>query len=300
MKPYETPKIISRIIGGLGNQLFCYAAARRMAIANDAELVIDDTSGFKYDYKYRRNYLLHHFNISCRKATPMERLEPFSRIRRYIKSRYSAQLNFEDRSYITQEGIDFDHRLLLVKKKKCLYLDGYWQSENYFKDIETIIRDDLQINPPFDNINRNMSGLIKKSNAVAIHLRFFEDPNNSAKENVSRDYYLRALKKMEKIVPNAHYFIFSDQPTLANDLIPLCETRKTIVSHNNGDENAYADLWLMTQCKHFIIANSTFSWWGSWLSKRSDKIVIAPSFERRQGQGQWGFKGLLPNDWIKL
>ena len=82
--------------------------------------------------------------------------------------------------------------------------------------------------------------------------------------------------------------------------IPLPDARVTLVAHNHGDEHAYADLWLMTQCQHFIIANSTFSWWGAWLAEHPAKQIIAPGFEMRQGKSWWGFKCLLPTEWIKL
>ena len=81
---------------------------------------------------------------------------------------------------------------------------------------------------------------------------------------------------------------------------PPPDARVTQVAHNQVDEHAYADLWLMTQCQHFIIANSTFSWWGAWLAAQQEKHVIAPGFEMRHGKTDWGFKGLLPDEWIKL
>ena len=252
-------KIIVRIKGGLSNQLFCYAAARRLALVNDAELVLDDVSGFRYD-KYKRRYQLDHFNIPCRKATPAERLEPFPRLRRYILKQMNKYRPFEKRTYIVQEGIDFDPRLLHIRFRGTIYLEGYWQSEKYFKDVEATIRRDLQIKPPSDAANLEMAERIQSCNAVAIHVRFFDKPCTSGSSNVSSDYYYRAVEAIKSMMPDAHFFIFSDQPQAARVLVSLPDDRVTVVEHNRGDENAYADLWLMTLCKHFIIANSTFSW----------------------------------------
>ena len=82
--------------------------------------------------------------------------------------------------------------------------------------------------------------------------------------------------------------------------IPLTDARVTLMEHKEGNEHAYADPWLMTQCQHFIIASSTFSWWGAWLTANPAKQVIAPGFEMRQGKMCWGFKGLLPGEWVRL
>lgn len=294
------PKIIPRIFGGLGNQLFCYAAARRLALVNKAELVLDDVSGFVRDHDYQRRYQLDHFNIPCRKATPAERLEPLSRARRYLKRAINRWRLFEERNYIQQAGIDFDPRLLTVKPLGMVYLEGYWQSELYFKDVESTIREELRIVPPRDEINRTMAERILGCQAVAVHVRFFDTPQELGVNNAPGDYYARAVASMEHLVPDAHYFIFSDQPVAARARIPLPDNRITLVSHNQGDENAYADLGLMSQCRHFIIANSTFSWWGAWLAGHAGKHVIAPGFEMRQGKMCWGFKGLLPKSWIRL
>ncbi|MEP7115199.1 MAG: alpha-1,2-fucosyltransferase [Ilumatobacteraceae bacterium] len=277
-------KIIPRIVGGIGNQLFSYAAARRLALVNHAVLVLDDVSGFAHDYVYQRGYQLDHFTIPCRKATPAERLEPLSRVRRYLKRAMNRRRPFEERSYIQQEGIDFDPRLMDIKPRGTVYLEGYWQSEQYFKDVEAVIREDLRITPPTDEINQSMVERIRNCRAVAVHVRFFDAPQEQGANNVPSDYYVRAIARMETLAPDAHYFVFSDQPAGARAKIPLPEDRITLVSHNQGDENAYADLWLMTQCQHFIIANSTFSWWGAWLAGYADKQVIAPGVRDAGGK----------------
>ena len=199
-----------------------------------------------------------------------------------------------------QECIDFDARLLHVQPRGTVYLEGYWQGEGYFKDVEDTIRADLQIRPPEDKPNLEMAARIRGRLTVAVHVRFFDAPAADGINNAPSDYYARAVAHMETLAPGAHYFLFSDQPNAARKRIPLTDDRVTLVSHNTGDENAYADLWLMTQCKHFIIANSTFSWWGAWLAPQPGKQVIAPGFEMRQGKMWWGFAGLLPKEWIKL
>ena len=292
--------VIPRISGGLGNQLFCYAAARRLALANQVEVVLDEISGFSYDTLYLRQYQLNHFNISSRKATSAERLEPLSRVRRYIKRRWNQSKPFMQRKYIVEEGLAFDSRLLDFKLNNSVYLEGYWQSEKYFKDVDAIIRQDLQIFPPTDTTNQAMAAQIRGCTAVAVHVRFFDEPHTSGINNAPGNYYNRAVEAMERLETGAHYFIFSDQAEFARDRIKLPDDRITLVGHNQGDELAYADLWLMTQCQHFIIANSTFSWWGAWLAANPAKRVIAPGFEMREGKMAWGFYGLLPEEWLKL
>ncbi|MEM7063175.1 MAG: alpha-1,2-fucosyltransferase [Cyanobacteria bacterium P01_B01_bin.77] len=294
----NTPKVIPRIFGGIGNQLFIYAAARRLALVNNAELVLDNVSGFVHDYNYQRHYQLDHFHIPCRKTTAAERMEPFSRMRRYVKRHLNRYRSFEQSFYIQQQGRDFEPRLLQVKPQGTVYLEGYWQSEKYFKDVENIIRQELKIQSPTDDANLSMAVRIRTHIAVAVHVRFFDDGIS----NASRDYYKRAINRMEQIVPDAHYFLFSDRPKVARELIALPERRITSVEHNQGDEMAYADLWLMTLCQHFIIANSTFSWWGAWLSDQNGKQVVAPGFKLNDPRGTtgWNFSGQLPTCWYQV
>ena len=264
---------------------------------NGAELVIDDVTGFVRDRRYFRKYALDHFCIPCRKATPGERLEPFERYRRGMLKWLSRRKPFSERRYLEQEKQEFDERLLRLKLTGTIYLDGYWQSEDYFKDVEQIICEDLKIIPPKDPINQDMSKRIRNTNAVAVHIRWFDEPGRPEVHNASADYYLRAINMMEQKTDLPSYFVFSDDSDAARVKIVFPEGRVTHIGHNMGDENAYADLWLMTQCRHIIIANSSFSWWGAWLSENKGGIIIAPDI-RINGITSWGFEGLLPDGWL--
>lgn len=296
--------IVIRIKGGIGNQLFIYAAARRLALFNKQELLLDHISGFVNDEKYRRKYQLDHFNITSRKASSADRLEPFSKIRRALKKAKNYFLSYQSKDYIKQKNNFFDDRILNLRLKKKLYLEGYFQSEIYFKDFEFQVIEDLKIIPPKDDLNNKIVLEIrKKSTAVAVHYRFFNETFNDTIEknvllNLHQSYYHKAIKKMHSLFPDAHYFIFSDKPEVARTQIPISNERMTLISHNNSDSLAFIDLWLMTQCQHFIIANSTFSWWGAWLSRAKNKIVIAPSVDDKYAN--WKDKKLLPKEWIQI
>jgi hypothetical protein len=297
--------VIVRLKGGIGNQLFIYAAARRLALANNHELLLDDVSGFVNDIKFKRRYQLDHFNILSRKANSNERLEPFSRIRRFLKKIYNYFLPFKNKNYLKKDDSNFDKRIMNLKIKDKLYLEGYFQSEKYFKDIDFQIRKDLQIKTPKDNLNKNIALMIKKSStSVAIHFRYFQENltnknNIKSFENLSKDYYLKAIERIDNFFPNANYFLFSDRIEEAKNLLSFLDKRITVVSHNNNDSTAFADLWLMTLCQHFIIANSTFSWWGAWLAKNPKKIVIAPRINNFSN-GSWKNNNLIPENWIQI
>ena len=138
-----------------------------------------------------------------------------------LKRRINQGRPFEDRAYIKQEGIDFDPRLLLIQPQRTLHLEGYWQSEGYFKDVEATIRQELQIKPPTDAVNLAMAERIRSHIAVAVHVRFFDEPQAIGINNAPSDYYSRAIAEMERRAPNAHYYLFSDRPEAARARIPL-------------------------------------------------------------------------------
>jgi hypothetical protein len=241
--------------------------------------------------------MLNHFNINCRKASGRECMEPFSRLQRKLYQYYASRKPFINREFVLQEYPEFDPRLLHIKVDGRVYLDGYWQSEAYFSDIATTIRKDLHISAPKDCKNRQIARQITRSRSVAIHARWFSTSVSADKPSSQTSYYHHAIEHIESHVASPHYFIFSDNIPLAKGILPLPSGRATFVDHNDND--AHLDLWLMSQCKHFIIANSTFSWWGAWLGHHDHQIVIAPTNSINGGTA-WGFNGLIPNAWVKL
>ena len=294
-------KVVARIKGGLGNQLFGYAAARRLALANGAELVIDHVTGFARDDRYGRRFALDAFKIPARKATPAERLEPFERYRRALVRWRMRRRPFAQRSYFEQENEGFDPRLVQLRLRGSVQVDGVWASERYFEDHAATIRQDLAMVPPAHAPLREQSAHIRREAAIAVHVRFFGQTEATAGYNLPAGYFRRAVEVMEGRQRGGHYFVFSDDPARALQQLALPPERVTLVSTPDVADNGCGDLWLMSQCRHFIMANSTFSWWGAWLGQAADKIVIAPKLQpERPMVPSWNFPIEIPARWIAL
>lgn len=302
--------MIARLVGGIGNQLFIYSTARRIALENNAELVLDIYSGFAYDMVHKQYFHLNRFKTKNVVFAEEGSEYVLSRPKRYIIRLINKLLPFKNRFYVTQEGRNFDPRVLGIRFRHKFYLEGYWQSELYFQSIEKIIREELAIIPPVDQKNKELSLIIQSCNSVAIHLRYFENEESkmSAKgapdlingHSFLEEYYSQAISKIKSIVTEPHFFIFSDKPEFSARFALKNDISFTVVDHNTGYKDAYADLWLMSLCKHFIIANSTFSWWGAWLSSNKEKVVFVPGTFNNRALDAWSFPGLIPDGWIEL
>lgn len=288
-------KVIARIWGGLGNQLFVYAAARRLAIENDAELVLDNITGFERDIKYKRAYQLNEFCINGRLVAPNEIGNKFHRIFRLYNRKFAAKLPFGKTKFLSQRDSGFDSRILNFRFKGTCYLEGYWQSELYFIDISNIIRNEIVGSNNRDIEIRENLNLETKGRSVAVHFRFFDDKSNDPSENLAAEYYRKAVDILSKKFSNLHYYIFSDNSARISENISSLFANYTIVE-SIGDQDAVRDLRLMASCDHFIIANSTFSWWGAWLGNSENKVVVAP----KNANIGWNIIGRLPASWISV
>ena len=277
--------IIVRLFGGLGNQLFQYAAARRLALKNKVPLKLDISSGFEQDL-FKRDYSLGNFDIVEEFASPYE---SFTRIagslRRRIARAIAKRQRFENRSYILETSKCYDPRLTALKVTRRVYLDGYWQSEFYFKDIEDTLRRELRFKVEHDSVNLELAKAIRSTESVCIHVRRLhgvpkaDDPVPLPVEHpkalyVDPSYYTQAAKRLLDRVSSPHFFVFADYPDWAKENLRL-DYPTTFVTHNGNDKD-YEDLWLMSLCRHHIVANSTFGWWGAWLGAYAGQLVFAP------------------------
>ena len=294
--------IIVKLQGGLGNQMFQYAISRKLSLLNETELkldlsfLLDRTPRPNFTY---RDYNLNIFNLNIEFATQKE-IKPFvsyldSRIKRKI---YTYLFLGRNNKYIDEKQFTCDPDIL--KLTGNLYLDGYWQTEKYFSDIKNILCNDFTIKIPQDKKNQEMTKIIKNTNSVSLHIRRGDYIENKQIYNVhgicDLGYYYSCINLFLKKLKNPHFFIFSDDHQWAKENLKL-DCPMIFIDYNDASKN-YEDLRLMSQCRHNIIANSTFSWWGAWLNQNPDKIVYAP--QKWFSDSSRNTKDLIPDQWIKL
>ena len=286
--------VIVRLIGGLGNQLFQYALGRTLAERHATQLKLD-IRGYESYALY--SYALDRFNIIESFATPDEvrRLRGRGWIAERLPRRLQKLNPFRKGSYILERRFSFDPAVL--RSPDDIYLDGYWQSEKYFKNLESVLRREFSVRDSLTGHNRELAARIAACNAVSLHVRrgdFASDPKTRRVHGLcSLDYYQAAVRRIAESVPQPHFFFFSDEPEWAAANLRV-DHPVTIVTGNDAS-HSYEDLRLMSLCRHHIIANSSFSWWGAWLNANPDKIVIAPT--RWFAGARHDTRDLLPPAW---
>lgn len=290
--------IITKLIGGLGNQIFQYATGRVLAEKNNCELKLDIT-GYEHQAGLTpRKYELQHFNTKENFASREEIAE--------IKNKKSSLPGFlrnllNKNKYpccIKEKSFNFNPKILGLKGN--IYLDGYWQSEKYFKDIRHILIEEFKLKESPNNDNQEILNQINTVNSVSLHVRRGDYANNPEINNLyglcDLDYYQKAIDYIAKNTEDPHFFLFSDDISWVKGNLQL-DSPCTVVDCNNPNTGFY-DLELMKNCRHNIIANSSFSWWGGWLNDNENKIVIAPY--KWFNNSERNTKDLLPEEWIKL
>jgi len=290
--------IVSRIIGGLGNQMYQYAAGRAISLVRDTSLRLD-ISGFA-DYGLHQGFELQRV-FGCPAEIASEAHVrgilgwQFSPGIRRVMTR-SSMAAFRRKGFIVEPH--FLYWPGIKKVARDCYLVGYWQSEKYFQDAASVIRADFTFKSPLANRNAELAEQIGQANAVSLHVRrgdYAKNPKTNATHGLcSLDYYQAAIQYVTDRVEQPYFFIFSDDIAWVKDNLKMdfpCQ----YVDHNQGAES-YNDMRLMSLCQHHIIANSSFSWWGAWLNPRPEKIVVAP---QRWFANGIGTNDLIPDAWSR-
>lgn len=292
--------IIVKLSGGLGNQMFQYAAARSLAEKRSTILKLDITG---YDHDKLRKYGLHCFQIKEHLATQTEigAIRGSQSIFARIKRKVSSKIVFKGSGYrrwIFERHFHFDPDILSAPND--VYLEGCWQSERYFADISDVLRHEFVVRYKPDPQNQKLADLIQCADSVSLHVRrsdyIYDSITNKTHGTCGKDYYERSVNYIASHISSPNLFIFSDEPQWAKDNLKF-DLPKTFVDCNDDSRN-YEDLRLMSLCKHNIIANSSFSWWGAWLNSNANKIVVAP--KKWFNDNTRNTKDLIPEQWVRL
>lgn len=296
---FKSRQIIVRLQAGLGNQLYQYATAKALATKLNRKLVIDtkliaaEAPTRHYDlcfFTIEESYISS-FDKWCTRWAASVRLGKL--FRTFFPPAWGYKIIL-DKEEGYDESVFEDHWGPIV-------LQGYWQSFKYFQNIEDIIREEFQFKTFPSATNRHAIQKIQHTNSVAIHIRrgdYISNPiANKIHGTCDKSYYDRAIQYLYTRLDNPYFFVFTDHPEWAKEYINI-EAPTEIIEHNLGLAD-YEDLRLMSLCKHLIIANSSFSWWGAWLSKtQNNQIVIAP--KKWFNIDKVPAEDRIPTEWIRL
>ncbi|HET9503946.1 MAG TPA: alpha-1,2-fucosyltransferase [Hymenobacter sp.] len=294
---------IVNLIGGLGNQMFQYAFGQSLAQECKIKVFFDTTELLNRAPK--ENFTYRDFELSIFEGEVPLASSDLLRLFTFQPKSLSERIYYRLLRKLKQvryypEAQNFVYEPAVWRTSPNTYFEGYWQSELYFQKHEQLIRQCFKFKTPLAGKNLQLAQQMEGENAIAIHVRRGDYANNQHINGVhgtcSPEYYQAAISIIASQVSNPVLYIFSDEPEwVAQNMqfgYPV-----TYVSHNTG-KSSFEDMRLMSLCKHNIIANSSFSWWGAWLNTNKNKIVVAPK--------QWFATmpeysiNLIPLSWIQI
>jgi hypothetical protein len=276
--------IMARLMGGLGNQMFQYAAGLRLAMRHKTTLKLDLT--FLLDRTPRENFTYREFDLAIFNL-PAEITSP-AEVRRFRRLaepvswsvlKWAAN-KLTKRHYYLERSPAFDARVLDLPDET--YLEGYFQNERYFADIEVEIRKSFGLTPDESKLpadTRRLADEIRTCDAICLHVRrgdYVAIPVVTRHHGVcGLDYYERGLSKLRSMGAVGRVFVFSDDVVWCRENFKEADGF-TVVGNEHAGRRASTHLWLMTLCRHFLISNSSFAWWAAWLGGSANKSVVRP------------------------
>ena len=290
--------IIVKIKGGLGNQLFQYAIGLELSKINKRQLYLD-LSWFKNNKTDTiRNFMLDKFQIYHEIATE-DLIKKFNNqdsvLQKIINRLSNIFLPIRFRKYIIEIDNNFNNEILLLKDN--FYLDGTWMNEKYFSTVKEDVRKLYSIKPFLNNYYKKIESNILYNNSICVHIRRGDYANNpdTLKYHglIPFDYYLVTMKYFSDKFKDAKFYLFSDDIEWVKSIFK--NNSNICFVSNDFIDSDIQEFYLMSKCKHHVIANSTFSWWSAWLSNNPQKIVCAP---KRWSSKILDSKCLVPSNWI--
>lgn len=286
-------KVVIRFNGGLGNQMFQWAFGRMLEETTNADISFDMSYFTK---RYARPYQLDIFNIKPKFVSDF-----FTKLK--FKMIWTFRKNLKNKKFLgtifwSENQFNFNP---CIDQINCnTYVEGFFQSEKYFKSVEEIIRAELKFTAPISNESKAVADEISGANSISLHIRrgdyVQKKRHQDAYATCSLDYYARGVEYIAQKHPEPVLFIFSDDIEWVKQNLKL-PYKMVFVTHNTG-KASYEDMWLMSLCSNNIIANSSFSWWGAWLNNNKEKIVIAP--EKWFNDDNIIQTDVIPSSWIRL
>jgi hypothetical protein len=292
--------IVIKLQGGLGNQMFQYAFGISVSQKLKSRLYFDLSFYTLTDNGLtQRNFELGLFAGSVNIAGDSLKNSFFGKS---LYSRIVHKLGISKKTVYREQTLKFSSDVFNVKPP--VYFEGFWQSEQYFNDNEDLIRKSLVFKNPLNPDSQKIAELIaKQGNPVSVHIRRGDYVSSKSTNELhgvcSAKYYMDAITEIKDKTPDPYFYFFSDDPDWVKEtLLPVIENA-VLVQHNK-DSESWQDMALMSKCKHHIIANSSFSWWGAWLNANKEKIVIAPVNWFSTKTDNLDPQDLIPGNWIQL
>jgi len=276
-------------LGGLGNQMFQYAFYRVLR-AKHKNVKLDIS---EYEYRNSHNNLHNGYELERVFGVKPDyaSCEDMKKFNQNIFNKILRKVAFKQ-DIVSQKDFGYSGKYFNLDNK---YLKGYWQSEKYFKQYEDVIREDFTF-PALDQRNEKIAEDIFASDSVSIHVRMGDYVNHPLHGGIcDLEYYAKAIEIIYAKIREPRFFIFSNDIAWCQNNLGL--SNAVYVEGNYGDKS-YIDMQLMSLCKHNIIANSSFSWWGAWLNQNIDKIVIAP--KKWFNDSTINIDDVIPDEWVKI
>lgn len=288
--------IIVRIWEGLGNQLFQYAFARALSLSTKQRVFLDirETGESKTEYgEVHRICELRNFRVRLPICTNVQHFYPYLNSGQTIKEVAKAFSKNEWLLYKYHEETASGYHENLLELTGNWYLQGWFQDSRYFEKYNDLILKELSPRSKI-RISAALSGLLKERNTVSVHIR--RGDYVKAHNMLSVNYYKNAMKHAGELIKDPFWIVFSDEPEWVKKNFDFGENCYYV----SGNEilKDYEELMVMSCCRNNIIANSTFSWWGAWLNRNPEKIIIAPDKWRLKGISGCG-TDILPAGWIR-